>query len=51
MMKNGIYFILITFLVAKFFKILIHVNWRTFDFTTRTENYVKSQNMEYLCQH
>ena len=41
MMKNGIYFIVITLLVAKFFKM-------TCDVTLRTQNVVKSQKMEYL---
>ena len=38
MMKNGIYFILIAFLVAKFFKISFYANEMTFDVTRLTEN-------------
>ena len=50
-MKNGIYFIVIAFWVGKSFKIWIYANWRSCDLTTWTQNYVKSQNMHYLCQY
>ena len=51
MMKNGIYFILIAFLVAKFFKISFYANDMTFDVTRLTENYVKSQNLEIFTKY
>ena len=41
MMKNGIYFIVIGFLVAKLFKILIYANWMTGDITRQTQNDIK----------
>ena len=50
-MKNGIYFIVIAFWAGKLFKILTYGICRTSDLTTWTQNYVKSQNMEYLCQY
>ena len=43
MMKNGVYFIVIAFLVAKLFKILFYANQRTCDVTGLTQNDVKSQ--------
>ena len=48
MTKNGVYFIVIAFLVAEF---LIYANSRTCSVTTWTQNDVKSQNMEYLCKY
>ena len=33
MMKNGVYFIVITLFVAKLFQILIYANYRTLDVT------------------
>ena len=50
MMKNGVYFIVIAFLVAKLFKILIYANEKTYEVTRRTQSDTKSQNMEYLCK-
>ena len=41
MMKNGDYFIVIAFLVAELFKILMYANLMTCDVTLRTQNYVK----------
>ena len=43
MIKNGVYFIVVAFLVAKLFKILIYANKRTCDVTRWTQNDVKSQ--------
>ena len=40
-MKNGVYFMVITFLVAKLFNILIYANYRTCDVTMWTQNDVK----------
>ena len=51
MTKNGVYFIVIAFLVAELFKILIYEDYRGCDLTRRTQNDVKSQNMEYLCKY
>ena len=48
MIKNSVYFLVIALLVAKSFKILIYVTYRTRDVTKLTENNVKSQKMEYL---
>ena len=50
MMKNGVYLIVIAFLVAELFKILVYANSRTCDVTRWTQNEVKSQNMKYLCK-
>ena len=47
MMKNGVYFIVITLLVAELFNILIYANWMTCD-TAWTQSGVKSQKIEYL---
>ena len=48
MIKNGIYFIVITLLVAELFKILVYANWMTCDITLWTKKDVKSQKMEYI---
>ena len=48
MMKNGVYFIVITLLVAKLFKILVYANQITSGVTLWTQNDAKSQKMEYL---
>ena len=45
MMKIGVYFIMIAFLVANLFKILIYANYMTCDVTRWTQNHVKSKNM------
>ena len=37
MMKNGVYFIVISLLVAELFKILIYANYMTCDVTTGTK--------------
>ena len=47
MMKNGIHFIVIVFMVAELFKMLIYPNCRTFDIKRWTQNEVK-ENVEYL---
>ena len=41
MMKNGVYFIVIAFLVVELFKILKYVNYMTCDVTIWLQNYVK----------
>ena len=41
MMKNGVCFIVIAFLVAELFKILIYANLMTCDVTLWTQNDVK----------
>ena len=51
MMKNGVYFTVIAFLVAELFNILVYANWRTCDVTRWRQNDVKSQNMKYLCKY
>ena len=51
MMKNGIYFIAIAFLVAELFKILVYANKTTCGVTRWTQNEGKSQNLEYLCKY
>ena len=48
MIKSGVYFIVITPLVAESFKILVYANEMTCDVTLWTQNDVKSQKMEYL---
>ena len=48
MIKSGVYFIVITLLVAELFKILVYANEMTCDVTLWTQNDVKSQKMEYL---
>ena len=50
-MKNGGYFIVIAFLFAELFKILVYANQMTCDVTLWTQNDVKQQNMEYLCKY
>ena len=47
MTKNGIHFIVIVFMVAELFKILIYANWRPFDIKRWTQNEVK-ENVEDL---
>ena len=37
-MKNGVYFIVIAFLFAELFKILVYANWITSDVTLWTQN-------------
>ena len=51
MMKNGIYFIVIAFLVAELFKVFIYANQMTCDVSMWTQNDIKQQNMEYLCKY
>ena len=41
MMKNGVYFIVIAFLFAELFKILVYANKMTCDVTLWTRNDVK----------
>ena len=41
MVKNGVYFIVITLLVAELFKILIYANYMTCDVTGWTQSGVK----------
>ena len=41
MMKNGVYFIVIAFLLAELFKMLVHANQMTCDITLWTQNDVK----------
>jgi len=41
MMKNGVYFIVIAFLVAKLLKILIYANWMACDVTAGTQSGAK----------
>ena len=43
MTKNGVYFIVMTLLVAELFKTLTYANWMTCDITIWTQNDVKSQ--------
>ena len=50
-MKNGVYFIVMAFLVAKLFKILIYANRMNCDITMWAQSDVKVQNMEYLCKY
>ena len=49
-MKNGVYFIVITLLVAELFKILTYANWMTCDIAW-TQSGVKPQKIEYLSGH
>ena len=48
MMNNSVHSIVIAFLVAELFEILIYANQRTCDVTRWTQNDVKSQN---ICAH
>ena len=50
MVKNGIYFIVIAFLVAKLFKILIYANLMTCNVILWTQSSVKSQKIESISQ-
>ena len=51
MMKNGVYFIAIAFLLAELFKIFVYANLINCDVTLWTPNDVNQQNMEYLCKY
>ena len=42
-MKNGVFLIVIAFVVAELFKILIYANLRNCDVPTMTRNNIKSQ--------
>jgi len=48
MMGNGVYFVVMAFLVAELFKILVYAGWMTGDVTLWTRDDVTSQKMESL---
>ena len=47
-MKNGIYFIVIAFFVAKLFKVLVYANWMTCDVRMWTQKGEKVYKVEIL---
>jgi len=51
MMKNGVCFVVMAFLFAELFGILVCAGWVTCDVTLWTQDDVKQQNMEYLCKY
>jgi len=49
--RSGVYFVVMAFLFAELFGILVYAGWMTCDVTLWTHNDVKLQNMEYLCKY